>query len=205
MSAATLSRNDRRAIAIGSILVIPALLYIGVLRPFDRALTERRTEVSREQDLLARERSAVARAPQLPPEIAARKIELAAELQHAITSDAPATAAVRLASYVRDVARAHNVMVVQANELAPDSLGTGLKVVRLSLRSESDIAGVSRFLRALETGPMHVRVATLQIERNGNVRPSNLPAPPDGLEILSLSVTIEAPAVYPPENHGGAP
>lgn len=190
---APLAARDRRAIVLGAFVLLPAFGLAYGARPFVRALGERRDAAGQQGDLLARERALVNRAPEIPAATAASRSALERELPRSIRSADAATASVRLADYVRGAARAHEVLVVQSTELPADSLVGGIEVLRLSVKVESDLAGILRFLRALETGAPRVRVTALSVERAG---PSaSGAAATDGREVLSLAAILEAPLV----------
>jgi hypothetical protein len=199
---ASLSPRDRRAIVIGTFVLAPAFGLAYGVRPFARALTERHLAASLQRDLLARERAVVAAAPGTPAATAAMRAQLEAELPRAIRAAAVATASVRLADYLRAAARAHEVLVVQTTELPADSLVGGVEVIRLNLKAESDLAGILRFLRALETGVPRVRVTNVSVERAGPVTAGAADAA-DVREVLSLTAIVEAPLVLTTAPSGG--
>jgi hypothetical protein len=104
---------------------------------------------------------------------------------------------VKLADYVRQIGRAHELLVTDAAEAPGDSLTPGVMLLRLSVHGESDLQGILGFLRAIENGSMHARVASLQIEKaRGRTMPNGQGEDPR--EILTLTATIEAPAVIAP-------
>ena len=161
------SARDRRALVIGALVLAPAFGVAYGVRPFARALSERHLAAAQLRELLARERALVAEAPRIPAATAAGRAALEAELPRAIRGAAIATASVRLADYLRAAARAHEVLVVQTTELPADSLMGGIEVLRLSVKAESDLAGILRFLRAIETGAPNVRLTNVSVERAG--------------------------------------
>jgi hypothetical protein len=189
-----LAGRDRRALLLGVIALAPTLAWSYGVRPFRNALGERRDRAARESELLSRERALVEQAPRLPTMLAGSRRALDTELEHVVRSDAAATASVRLADYVRALARAHEVLVTQATEAPADSLAQGVLLLRLSVHGESDLQGILGFLRALETGTIRAGVATVQIER-APVRSTARGRVDDGREVLALNATIVAPAV----------
>lgn len=187
MSPSSFSSRDRRAIILGGATLVAALGWSGGVWPFVRALAVRRDAVERERELLARERGLIAQQGTLAAALRAASTARAAEETRAIHADNEATAGVILADYVRGLARAHEVAVDQATELPPDSLASGVRLLRLQVRGESDFAGVLRFLRALETGAVHARVAQLDVGRRTGR------ADAESREVLSVTAMIEAP------------
>jgi hypothetical protein len=190
-----LSPRDRRAIVIGALVLAPAVGLAYGVRPFVRALVERRLLASQLRDRLDRERALVGQTAGMPAAAAAGRAALEAELPRAIRAAAVATASVRLADYVRAAARAHDVLIVQTSELSADSLADGIEVLRLNVKAESDLAGILRFLRALETGETRVRIKSMSVDRVDASGAGAAAAAPDAREMLSLSAIVEAPLV----------
>ena len=89
------------------------------------------------------------------------------------------------------------MLVVQTTELPADSLMGGIEVLRLSVKAESDLAGILRFLRAIETGAPNVRLTNVSVERAGPGRSGVTAAAADAdpREVLSLTAIVEAPVV----------
>ena len=201
---AVLSARDRRAIVVGALVLAPAFGVAYGVRPFARALAGRRLAAAQQRDLLERERALLEFAPKLPALMAAGRATLEAELPRAIRGAAVATATVRLADHVRSVARAHEVLVVEAVEFGADSLAGGIEVLRLNLKAESDLGGILRFLRALEAGAPTVRISSVSIER-ARQAPTGAPraGAADAREVLSLTAIVEAPLVLVAAPSGG--
>jgi hypothetical protein len=191
------SSRDRRAVMIGAVILVPSLLYVYAARPIARAIADKRTAAVQQTDLLARERAVIELAPRFPALRVEASQRLDAELKRTIKSEAAVTANVKLADYVRQIGRAHELLVTDAAEAPGDSLTPGVMLLRLSVHGESDLQGILGFLRAIENGSMHARVASLQIEKaRGRTMPNGQGEDPR--EILTLTATIEAPAVIAP-------
>jgi hypothetical protein len=195
-----MAQRDRRAVTLGVVVLAVAGAYVYALRPFNAALAARRAAVAEQGQLLARERALIAVTPELPKAIADARTAADGALAPLLRSEATATATVRLADYVRDLARTREVLVTQTTELPADSLPGGIHVARLSLRGEGDYAGVMRFLRALESGKTTVRVRDVQIERSSALPRgvSGGTAGTDQIEVLTLSAVVESPVVIAP-------
>ena len=191
---ATLAPRDRRAVMIGAVILVPSLLYVYAVRPVARALSERRAATAQQADVLARERALLDLAPRLPALSAESARQLDVELKRSIQGEAAVTANVKLADYVRQIARVHELLVTEATEAPGDSLTSGVLLLRLSVRGESDFQGSLGFLRGIESGAVRARVASLQIEKSSG-RPTAIGQTEDPRERLSLTATIEAPAV----------
>ena len=188
------SPGDRRAVIIGAVILVPSLLYVYAARPIARAISDRRAAAVQQADLLGRENSVLGLSPRFPALRAKAALRLAAELKRTIKSEAAVTANVKLADYVRQIGRAHQLLVTDATEAPGDSLTPGVMLLRLSVHGESDLQGILGFVRGIENGSMHARVASLQIEKaRGRTMPNGQGEDPR--EILTLTATIEAPAV----------
>ena len=187
-----LSVRDRRAIAAAAIVLAPALLFV-TARPYVRSLAALRNEAALGRELLARERDLVRDAANFVGPTAVSLAALGAELPRVVHSEARATAMVQLADYVRGIARTNEVLLTQASEAPADSLAPGMQLLRLSVRAESDFAGVLRFLNSLERGRQRIRVTRLLVQRATSRTGPGVPA--DAADVLVLTATIEAPAI----------
>ena len=63
MSWSTMSPKDRRAIILGAVVVLPALIFIWGVRPYRAAMTEMRDELETARLALSREKAVVAARP----------------------------------------------------------------------------------------------------------------------------------------------
>jgi hypothetical protein len=179
-----LSANERKAITRGLMVVVPALLYVWGVRPYRAALTEARERLAVEQEALARERGAVATAQRNP------------ELQHLTDSVLRAIeprlfagrddvmASSELAAYLGDLAFDSHVWMEDASTKPVTLSTTGVRMLHVEIRAESDFQGVLSFLQALEQGDKFVRVERIDISHGlsgvGN----------ENAETLLLSATI---------------
>ncbi len=179
---------------IGAVILVPSLLYVYAARPMSRAIANQRAAAMQQTDLLGRERAVIELAPRFPSLRAEASQRLDAELKRTISSEAAVTANVKLADYVRQIGRAHQLLVTDASETPADSLALGVVLLRLSVHGESDLQGILGFVRGIENGSMHARVSSLQIEKARGRTTLNGQAE-DPREILTLTATIEAPAV----------
>jgi len=66
MKWSTMTSRERRTVTIGALVLLPALLYIWAVRPYQTALSEAREQLLTERATLARERAAIATARQNP-------------------------------------------------------------------------------------------------------------------------------------------
>jgi hypothetical protein len=109
-----------------------------------------------------------------------------------VRSGARATAFSQLTERLRATARRSEVAILQVTEVGADSLGDGLQLLRLSIRSESDIGGLARFLRAVESDPLRIRTSRMFIERGAQGVPGADDGSTDGRNVLFMTATVEA-------------
>ena len=188
MKWSTMTARERRTIAIGALVLLPALLYIWAVRPYQTALSDARDQLAAERATLARERAAIATARQNP------------ELQHIADSAMRAMrprlfegkddvmASAELASYLGDVAHGARVWLQDAGTRPATPAAEGVRTLRVEIRAESDLLGTLMFLQALERGEKLVRVDRLDISRT--VRGDEKDA-----ETLSIVATISGFAI----------
>jgi hypothetical protein len=195
MKWSTMAPRERRTVVIGALVLLPGLLYIWGVRPYQSALSDARDQLVTERATLARERAAIATARQNP------------ELQHVADSamrvmrprlfegkdDVMASA--ELAAYLGDVAQSSRVWLQDAGTRPAIPAAEGVRTLRVEIRAESDLLGTLMFLQALERGSKLVRVDRLDISRTARGDEK------DG-ETLSIVATISgfaiADAMAPP-------
>jgi hypothetical protein len=203
MKWSTMSARDRRAVTLGAVVLLPGLLFVWGVRPYQAALTDARDQLATERAALAREKAAIATARQNP------------RLQHAADSAMRAMgprlfegkddvmASAELASYLGDVAKKSRVFLQDAATRAATRTPEGVRNLHVEIRAESDVQGAMRFLQALERGDKLVRVDRIDISRSAR-------ADEKDAETLSIAATISGFAVDDTvmsvsRAHGGAP
>jgi hypothetical protein len=195
MKWSTMAPRERRTVVIGALVLLPGLLYIWGVRPYQSALSDARDQLVTERATLARERAAIATARQNP------------ELQHVADSamrvmrprlfegkdDVMASA--ELAAYLGDVAQSSRVWLQDAGTRPAIPAAEGVRTLRVEIRAESDLLGTLMFLQALERGSKLVRVDRLDISRTARGDEKDA-------ETLSIVATISgfaiADAMAPP-------
>ena len=208
MKWSAMSARDRRAVVIGGLVLLPGLLYIWGVRPYQAALSDARDQLATERATLARERVAVAAARQNP------------ELRH-IADSAMRTmrprlfegkddvmASAELASYVSDVARKTRVWLQDAGTRPATPAADGVRTLRVEIRAESDLRGAMTFLQGLERGQKLVRIDRLDISRSARADDKegetlSIAATISGFAVADSAVTT--PALAPPPAPAPAP
>jgi hypothetical protein len=179
-----MSPKDRRAIVLGAVIVLPALIFIWGVRPYRAAMAETRDELETARLALSREKAAVAAKPTAPggQQFADSALVMVAPRLFEGRDDAIASA--QLAAYLGTVARRSRVLMEDANTRPSTMSSEGIRTLRVEVRAESDIQGVATFLHNLETGSKLVRVDRLEISRVPGLEDKN------GFETLSVAATI---------------
>jgi len=188
MKWSTMSRRDRRAVVWGAIVLLPFLLYIWGVRPYQAAVADARDRLSTERATLARERAAITLAHRNP------------QLQHVADSamrdvtprlfegrdDVMASA--ELASYVGEVARQARVFLQDASTRPAGPSLSGVRTLHVEMRGESDLRGVLRLLQTLEGGEKLVRVDRLDVSRSPR-------SDEEDVETLAIAATVSGFAI----------
>jgi hypothetical protein len=199
-----LSAGERRTIVRSIAVLVPVAVWFLGVRPYRAALTEARDRLAVEQDALARERGAVATARRNP------------ELQHLTDSvlhaieprlfegrDDVVTSS-ELAAYLGDAAFDHHVWMQDATTKPVTTTSTGVRILHVEVRAESDFQGILSFLQALEHGDKYVRIERFDLARgvgsagNENGETLLLSATIAGYALGTSSAAAPAPAAKPP-------
>jgi hypothetical protein len=184
MSWSTMSAKDRRAIVLGAIVVMPALIFLWGIRPYRTAMAETRDELETARLALSREKAAVAAKPTAPggQQFADSALALVGARLFEGRDDAIASA--QLAAYLGSVAKRSRVLMEDANTRPSTTSPEGIRTLRVEVRAESDVEGITTFLHNLEAGQKLVRVDRLEISRVPGLEDKN------GFETLSIAATI---------------
>lgn len=185
---AGISARDRRALRVGAAAIAPIILYAFVLLPFARHVSTRNDAIERERDLLVRERALLAAALDYPARMLAVAEARADQRHRMFTGPEPLASTAGLASYVGDLAAGSEVRVERVDARTPEE-GDGGTMVRVTLAATGDVAGLMRWLDALENGPRAVILERLSI---GSVSgASEYPqGTGSGVEALELSLDL---------------
>lgn len=158
---------DRRALGLGALVLVPALLFARVVLPIVGGVTEARAAVVDERRLLARELALLGQAERYPDALSDADARLRKGAERLFAGPDDYAAAAALASYVGDAARRSRVVVEQVEARDGSTPGDGLVTLTVELRARGDLQGVLELLRRLERGPRLVRVEELSVQRLG--------------------------------------
>lgn len=161
----TLSARDRKAVTLGSLVLVPALGFSLVVRPFLRARRELREQVREQRELLSREVDLVASAHALPAALDAAARALASQQGRLLPGHDALSASAALVSLIGDEARRQGVLLEAIESKPPEPVAGGLVAVPIEVHGRGDLEGLLRWLEALETGPRLLRVQQLSAAR----------------------------------------
>lgn len=191
MSWSTMSPKDRRAIALGALLVLPALLFIYGVRPYRASLATTRDELDIARLALSREKAAVMTTRANPDAQRSADSALMMVAPRLFEGRDDAIASAQLAAYLGSIARKSRVLMEDANTRPSSTSPEGIRTLRVEVRGESDIQGVTTFIHNLEAGNKLVRVDRLEISRVPGLEEKN------GFETLSIAATVSGFAFVP--------
>lgn len=190
-----LGPRDRRALILGAAVLLPVVLWIGVIRPYAGLLDETRARVEVERALLARERGLLAIAGELPGRLATATARLEEESATLLGASNAVAAEEVLMEHIQRTATRSRVLVQDARgvEVHADEAAGPLAPVRLGVRVESDLAGLASFLNRLESGPGLIRILEMSVEpaRSGGRVTNGAPGPLE-MGALTMSMIVEA-------------
>ena len=179
-----LSAKDRRAIALGAVLLVPSLFYIWGIKPYRAGISEMRDQLETAREALSREKAAVVATRTNPNAQRAADSALDKVTTRLFVGRDDAIASSELASYLGDIARRSRVLMQDAGTRPSSISPEGIRTLRVEIRAESDIQGIVKFLQSLEGGTKLVRVDRLEISRTPGLEDKN------GFETLGVAATI---------------
>ena len=181
-----LGPRDRRAVALGALLLVPALGFSFVVKPYLRARATLQERVREQRELLMREVALVAAAHEVPATLDRAARAFARQRTRLLPERDPLAATAALVSLAGEEARRHGVLLEAIESGAAEAVTNGLIAVQIDVRGRGDLEGLLRWLRALETGPRLLRVERLAV---GRLDPGT---PGDSLDVetLTLGATI---------------
>ena len=188
MKWSTMSSRDRRAVMLGAVVLLPALLFIWGVRPYRAALADARDQLATERATLARERAAIETARQNPQLQHVADSAMRAMRPRLFEGKDDVMASAELASYLGEVANDARVWLQDASTRPSLPPTDGVRTLRVDIRGESDLLGALTFLQALERGEKLVRVDRLDISRSAR-------GEDEEVETLTIAATISGFAV----------
>ncbi|HEY6219028.1 MAG TPA: type II secretion system protein GspM [Gemmatimonadaceae bacterium] len=202
----TMSPKDKRAVVIGSSIVLLSLGYVWGVVPYRAALAQTKDQLETAREALAREKATmIARHANPDAQRDADSALIAVSARLFIGRD-DAIASSQLAAYLGDVARRSRVLLQDAGTRPSSTSPEGIRTLRVEIRAESDVQGITKFLQSLEGGTKLVRVDRMEISRAPGLEDKN------GFETLNIAATVVGFAFLPeppprpaPKGGGGQP
>ena len=155
--------QDRRALAIGGVVLGVLLGYSRLARPTFERYVEQRRAVEEQRALLGREQALIAAAPTLPRVQREADKTLAAETARLFRGDSVAATA-ELSAYVSQVATESGVHLSTVDGRAPVT-SRGLVRLSVDVRGEATWRQVLAFVHHLEASSQLVDVSSIRVER----------------------------------------
>lgn len=161
-----LSSRDHRAIVIGAVIVVPALLWSGIVKPYLGALEDLRDRLATEQALLEREQRILREAPELPTKIEAAYREITRLEARLVRVENPALAEAEISGRLERLARLNRVLLQEVRSITGSpmvSTPDGIVPLYLSVSGESDYEGVLDFFNEMEQDQLLMKVNELSV------------------------------------------
>lgn len=171
--------RDRRALLLGGGAILAAVLLFRVLPWTVRSVGALHARAIERVETLSRADEVLAAAPATRDSLTRALGEFVALAPRLVEGRSAAEAQASLSGLVSLAAGHHALRVVRLDPL-PDSAAGALGRVALHLELEGDLAGLTRFLRWIETGDPLLTVPTLAVQSSD---PAGRPNAPEQLRI----------------------
>jgi type II secretory pathway component PulM len=188
MARIALSTRDRRALLRGGLIVIAALVYSMGVRPSRVRRAQLLEQLEAERAVLARERAVV------DGRRAAGSVPTDSATPTLFRGTDAVVASAELVEYLAGAAEQHDVWLQQAVTTPPSATAADIVNLEVTVRAESDLRGLLRWLTALERGSMRAHVQSLDVRASAD-------SEDNGTSPLAISATVRSAA----ERQRGAP
>jgi type II secretory pathway component PulM len=164
MNLRSLTGRDRRALALGGVAFAPMLLWLLIVAPFTRRMSETRDRLDRSTELLRRELRIVGSARQYAAARTEAQRRLEASRARLIYATSDASARATLVGFVDERARASNIDVGTVDATGDSTQAGALRRVSVRLSGTGDMEGILTLIGALEGGSPFLTVTQIDIE-----------------------------------------
>jgi hypothetical protein len=162
-----LKARDRRALVLALVVLAPFAGFRFGVAPWLQRVSELRSVLESERDLLSRERGALQETELFPERAGDLGAALGTLDPWLLPGPGPMAASGSLTRYVTDLGQGAAILIQEAESRDGEERGGSLQTVSLSIRAQGDLEGLVRFLHALENGPSLVRVDELTLRTAG--------------------------------------
>lgn len=164
---AVVNARDRRALWLGALIVIPALLWRVAVVPYREALGRGAARATAARELLSREKALLRDAPRLPALMQASAARADDESTRLFGGADTVAATAALASWVRNAAVGAGLRAPQAAAAAVDIVAGGVESVAVDVRAEGPFAAVTMWIGLMESGERLLWVERLELSTTG--------------------------------------
>jgi hypothetical protein len=154
--------RDRKALLLGAAVVLGAVLLLRVIPWGVRSVLALRTRTLERVETLTRAQDVLAAAPALRDSLTRALGAVVALAPRLVDGRTAAEASASLSALVSMAASRHQVRLVRLDPL-PDSAAGVFRRVAVHAELEGDVRGLTRFLRAIETGDPLLTIPTLAV------------------------------------------
>jgi hypothetical protein len=176
--------RDRRALIWGGTAILGAVLLLRVLPWTIRAVSAVRAEAADRVHTVARANEVLVGAPATRDSLARALGAVIALAPRLVDGRTAADAQATLSGLVSLAASRHSLRIVRIDPL-PDSAGEGaFNRVAVHVELEGDVSGLTRFLRAVETGEPLLTLPALSVQATDPV------GRPNAAEQLRIEATV---------------
>jgi hypothetical protein len=176
--------RDRRALLVGAGAILSAVFLLRVLPWAVRTVATLRAEAADRVQTVARANEVLAGAAAVRDSLAQTLGAVVALAPRLVEGRSAADAQASLSGLVSLAASRHALRIVRLDPL-PDSSGDGVfNRVAVHVELEGDVAGLTRFLRTIETGDPLLTLQALSVQA------TDLAGRPNAPERLKIEATI---------------
>jgi hypothetical protein len=197
----SISDRDRRAIRTGLLVLLPALAYVGVFKPYSAALQDARDRAAAERQLLERELALLAAKSSLPVTLANAQGAVKRAEARLVKAANLTSAENRVTELLEQIAELSRVLLQEVRSVAPDRDAeppSGMQLLRLAVRGESDLEGAVTYLQRIEQSPLLLRVREFSLENapppriDPRARPGARSARRPQAGVMRFTILVEA-------------
>jgi type II secretory pathway component PulM len=164
MNLRSLAARDRRALALGGAAFAPVLVWLLIVAPFTRHLSETHDRLERSGAMLRRELGIVGSARQYATARTAVQRRLEELQQRLIYATSDAAARATLVGFVDERARTSNIEVASVDATGDSTAVGTLRSVSVRLSGTGDMEGILTLIGALESGSPFLVITQIEIE-----------------------------------------